>query len=88
MVAMTVAASPPWPRRMSTRRPAAKRAKSTMYANAFWKITAMSTREWGMPRFCSTRYVTAAPPTPPAEKRWAAARPARLMRRARPSETG
>ena len=55
MLAMTVAAPPPWPRRMSAVRPAAKRAKSTRYANAFWKMTAMSTREWGMPRFWSTR---------------------------------
>ena len=55
MPATTVAASPPWPRRMSTVRPAAKSAKSTMYAKAFWKMTAMSTREWGMPRFWRTR---------------------------------
>ncbi len=55
MPATTSAASPPCPRRMSTVRPAPKSAKSTMYANAFWKITAIRTREWGMPRFCSTR---------------------------------
>ena len=52
MPATTVAASPPWPLRMSTVRPAPNEREEHQVREGVLKITAMSTREWGMPRFC------------------------------------